>query len=324
MPTNAGPEYKRAEDAFRTAKTIDEKIARLEDMMAVLPKHKGTDHLYADLKRRMSKLQKQQESTARKTGGGPTLGFTKEGAAQVILVGPPNSGKSSILKATTNANPEIGVYPFTTHSMQPGMVAYEDIQIQVVDAPPVTSDYMPTHMLSLVRGADAVLLVADLANDSMIEDLEAIFETFALRHVRFVGEKNEDNRDLLLCRVLANKTDAPGAETRLELLRDLVGKQFEIVPFSCRNPDPVSALADMVFQWLEIVRVYTKAPGKKPDLKRPYTVFTGRTVGDICALVHKDFIEKLRFARMWRGTGTPVTVSKQEIVHDGDILELHI
>ena len=323
MPTNAGPEYKKAEEAFRAAKTVDEKITRLEDMIALLPKHKGTDHLYADLKRRMSKLQKQQESTGRKRGGGPTLGFDKEGASQVILVGAPNSGKSSILKRITNASPEIGEYPFSTHAMQPGMVEYQDIQIQLVDTPPVTVEFMPIDLLSVVRGAEAVLLAADLSTDSLLEDLEAVFQAFDLRHVRFVGQRCDD-RDLILCRVIANKADASGAKERLALLREMIGGRFEILPLSSKNPEEVAGLPRMLFEWLQIVRVYTKAPGKKADLVRPYTVFAGQTVGDICALIHKDFLQNLRFARLWRGTAKPITVSKHEPVHDGDILEIHI
>jgi ribosome-interacting GTPase 1 len=323
MPTNAGPEYKKAEEAFRAAKTIDEKITRLEDMIALLPKHKGTDHLYADLKRRMSKLQKQQESSGRKGGGGPTLGFEKEGAAQVILVGAPNSGKSSILNALTNATPDIGEYPFSTHAMQPGMVQYEDIQIQLVDTPPVTPDFMPTHLLSVLRGAEAALIVADLSVDTLLDDLEAVFQDFELRHVSFVGQKDAD-RDRIRCRMIANKVDAPGAEARLELLREMMGERFQILPLSTRDPEAIGRLPWMLFEWLEIVRVYSKAPGKKPELQKPYTVFAGQTVGDICSLIHKDFLQNLRFARMWRGSDKPVTVSKHEIVRDRDIVELHL
>ncbi|UCB47164.1 MAG: 50S ribosome-binding GTPase, partial [Spirochaetota bacterium] len=149
MPTNVPPEYKKAEEAFRKAKTTDEKIERLEDMIALLPKHKGTDHLYADLKRRMSTLRRQLETADKKARHDSFVDFTREGAAQIILIGPPNSGKSSLLKILTNAHPEIGDYPFTTNKMQPGMIPYEDIQIQLVDTPPVTSSYMPRHLLSL-------------------------------------------------------------------------------------------------------------------------------------------------------------------------------
>jgi hypothetical protein len=207
--------------------------------------------------------------------------------------------------------------------MQPGMVEYQDIQIQLVDTPPVTHEFMPTHLLSVLRGADAVLLVADLSTDSLLEDLEAIFQAFELRHVRFVGERSEDS-DLILCQVIANKTNASGAEERLELLREMIGQRFEILPLSCNDPEEAAGLPRMLFEWLQIVRVYTKAPGKKADLVRPYTVFVGQTVGDICSLIHKDFQQNLRFARMWRGTAKPITVSKHEPVYDGDILELHI
>ena len=322
MPTNVGPEYKKAEEAFRAAKAIDEKISRLEDMIALLPKHKGTDHLYADLKRRMSRLLKQQESSGRK-GGGPTLGFEKEGAAQVILVGPPNSGKSSLLRAITNASPDIGEYPFSTHAMQPGMVQYEDVQIQLVDTPPVTAEFMPTHLLSVVRGADAVLLVADLSVDGLLDDLEAILQAFEMRHVSFVDDPGPE-RDLIRCRLIANKNDASGASARLDLLREMAGGRFEILPLSSLQEADTARLPGILFEWLGIVRVYTKAPGKKADLVRPYTVFAGQTVGDICSLVHKDFQQNLRFARMWRGSANPITVSKQELVQDKDILELHI
>jgi ribosome-interacting GTPase 1 len=381
MPTNVTPEYRKAEAAFRKTASLEEKVDRLEEMIALLPKHKGTDHLYADLKRRLSKLKTQAESSGRK-GGGPALGFSREGAAQVILAGPPSAGKSSILAALTNAAPEVGDYPFTTTQMQPGMVPYEDIQVQLVDSPPITEEYLPTHLLGLVRGADAVLLVADLGADSLLEDLESAVMALAVRQIRLVRGRRPGRPEEVPCRILANKIDAPGATQRLELLREMVdgwreahpaveavhggqeaqgahagaaeagvagagaaiagaaggdgnaltdgaapaqpAEPLEILPISCRDPTSVGRLPGMLFQWLQIVRVYTKAPGEKPDLGRPYTVFAGQTVADICRLIHKDFAESLRFARLWRATPHPITVSPHEPVQDGDILELHL
>ena len=369
MPTNVTPEYRKAEEAFRKAATLDEKVDPLEEMIALLPKHKGTDHLYADLKRKLSKLRSQMESSGKK-GSGPTLGFSREGAAQVILVGPPSAGKSSILAALTNAAPEVGNYPFTTTQVQPGMVPYRDIQIQLVDSPPVTVDYMPTHLLGLVRGADAVLLVADLAADTLLEDLETAAAALVARHARLVRKRDPEQPDGVPCRIIANKADAPGASERLDLLREMVagwegpgptgdaderlergstgdGREsapspgaepegeapqesarptaaLEILPISCRDPASVGSLPGMLFEWLGIVRVYTKAPGEKPDLGRPYTVFSGQTVEDICRLIHKDFAENLRFARLWRDTPHALTVSPHEPVRDGDVLELHL
>jgi ribosome-interacting GTPase 1 len=324
MPTNVPPEYKKAEEAFRAAKTVDEKIERLEDLIALLPKHKGTEHLYADLKRRMSTLKRQLETSDKKSRRGSDVDFQREGAAQLILVGPPNSGKSSILSLLTNAQPDIGNYPFTTNKMQPGMIPYEDIQIQLVDTPPVTTEFMPRHLLGLVRKGDGVLLVADMSADTLLDDIEAVFGMFTARHVRFVRERKSDDRDVIPCRVIANKMDASESGDRLELLQQMVGENLDIFPVSCVLQEMIAELPRMLFQWLRIVRVYTKVPGKKADKNRPYTVFGGQTVQDICVLVHKDFYENLRYARLWRGGADPITISRSEIVQDGDILELHI
>ena len=324
MPTNAGPEYKKAEEAFRAAKTIDEKITRLEDMIALLPKHKGTDHLYADLKRRLSKLKQEFESTGGRRGGGPALDFTREGAAQIVLVGPPNSGKSSMLRAVTNAHPEVADYPFTTQKPLPGMVPYQDIQIQLVDTPAVTEDYMHMHLLGLVRSADAALMVTDLSSDSLLDDVETMIDAFRERHVEFVKDRNPDEGDEVLCRVIANKRDMKDAQPRLTLLQEMIGDRLDILPLSCRDEQDTAALPEMLFTWLGVVRVYSKIPGEKADLDHPFTVFRGGTVEDICYLVHKDFVQNLKFARLWRKKDKPVTVSRHEPVEDGDILELHL
>lgn len=363
MPANVTPDYKRAEEAFRAAKTPDEKIARLEDMITLLPKHKGTDHLYADLKRRLARLKEEAEGGTGHRGarGGPEI--RREGAAQVVLVGPTGAGKSSILKAITHAEPEIGDWPFVTRILQPGMAFFEDAPIQIVDSPAVAPGSMPVHLLGVARGADGALLVLDLGRDSLLDDLETVTALFAERHVRFVRERAEP-RDrgaeasagagapagaeapaaAVRCLVVANKTDAPGAADRLGLLREAVGDRLDVVPCCCapgevdRRPLGASVrdLPGLLFRWLRIVRVYTRTPGQRFVRTRPFTVFEGATVGDVCTLVHKDFAERLRFARLWRGPavaallaphgggGDPLTVSKTEPVRDGDVLELHL
>jgi small GTP-binding protein len=325
MPTNVTPEYRKAEEAFRDARTLDEKISRLEDMIALLPKHKGTDHLFADLKRRLARLKDEQEAGGRKAGRGGGLDFEREGAAQVVLVGPPNAGKSSLLRALTHASPEVAEYPFTTQHLLPGMIGFEDIQIQLVDSPAVSAQFMPVHLLGVVRGADAVLLVADLSTDSLLEDLEAVLRAFELRKVSFArewgaGEEAEGVR----ARILANKLDAPGAAERLELLREWAGAGLEVLPVSCLDRRGLPELPAGLFGWLRIVRVYTKHPGEKAELQKPYTLFAGETVGGLCGRIHKDFAERLAFARLWRGPAGPLTVSRDQVLQDRDLLELHL
>lgn len=327
MPTNVTPQYRRAEEAFKNATTTEEKIARLEDMIAILPKHKGTDHLFGDLKKRLAKLRKQAESGAKKARSGPILGFDREGAAQIILVGAPNSGKSSILDTLTKAKPDVADYPFTTHHPRPGMIPHEDIQIQLVDTPPVTGDAMPMHVMSLVQGSNAVILVADLSSDLLLEDVETVLNAFTSRGVDFVRKlpaEPEIGRRSLRALVFATKRDAPAADERLELLREMIGESLEIVPVSLRDPECVAGLPGFLFRFLDIIRVYSKTPGKKPELERPFTLFGGQTVEDVCALVHKDFVANLNFARLWRDKPNPITVSRDEEVLDGDILELHV
>jgi ribosome-interacting GTPase 1 len=323
MPTNVTPEYRRAEESFRDAKTPDEKIERLQDMISALPKHKGTDHLYADLKRRLAKLKRDLETSGGKKGGGG-IDFVKDGAAQVVLIGPPNSGKSSIVRAVTHAHPEVGEYPFTTSRMLPGMAPFDDIQIQLIDTPPVTEEHMPMHLLGLVRSADAVLIVLDLSSDAILDDFDMITTSFRNRHTHFVRETSPTNHDEVLSRIIANKADAPEAFERLSLLSDMAGEHLDIFPLSCSREEDVGGLPEMIFRWLGIARVYTKIPGNKPDRDHPFTVLRGGTVDDICHLVHKDFAENLKFARLWRKSDTPLTVSRSEVVEDGDILELHL
>ncbi len=323
MPTNVTPEYRKAEEAFRAARTLDEKVSRLEDMIALLPKHKGTDHLFADLKRRLARLKEEQEAGGRKAGRGGGLDFEREGSAQLVLVGPANAGKSSLLRALTHATPEVADYPFTTQHLLPGMIGFEDVQLQLVDSPAVTAEFMPVHLLGLVRGADAVLLVADLGADSILEDLAAVLRAFELRKVRFALERGAgEEEERVRARILANKLDAPGASQRLELLREWT--DLEVQGVSCLDRRGLSELPAGLFAWLRIVRVYTKHPGEKADLQRPYTLVAGETVAGLCGRVHKDFAERLAFARLWRGSAGPLTVSRGEVLQDRDVLELHL
>ena len=328
MPTNVTPDYRRAEDAYRQAKTTDEKIERLEEMISLLPKHKGTDHLYADLKRRLSKLRSRSDSSGKHGSRGSHVELTGEGAAhgaaRVLLIGPPNSGKSTILRAISHAHPEVADYPFTTTQMLPGMVPFEDIQIQLIDTPAVTADHMPADLLGFVRAVHATVIVADLSSDTVLDDMNMVIEVFADRHVTFSREASPEDHDVVLATILANKADAPGAEDSLGLLRDMIADRLELWPVIATDADSVGELPRMLFEWLRVVRVYTKAPGKKPDHTHPFAVFEGQTVLDVCKLVHRDFYDNLKFARLWRGDSPPKTVSRDEPVRDGDILELHV
>ena len=128
MPANLPPQYFEAEKNFRAAKTTPEKIAALEEMLAIMPKHKGTDHLRAKLRQRIAKLTQAAEKKSATQRA--SMVIEKEGAAQVAVIGMPNSGKSQLVASTTNAATTVAEYPFTTHTAIPGMMEFENIKIK--------------------------------------------------------------------------------------------------------------------------------------------------------------------------------------------------
>jgi len=151
MPANLTPQYKQAEERFRAAATHDEKLDALREMIALLPKHKGTEKLYADLKKRLAKLEEEGAHTHRGATRHDDPGHVRrEGAGQWVLVGPPNAGKSALLAALTNAHPEVAPYPFTTRVPLPGMMAFEDLLVQLVDTPPVSPQHAEAWLTNLV------------------------------------------------------------------------------------------------------------------------------------------------------------------------------
>ena len=162
MPTNLPPEYYRADQAFRDAESIPAKIAALEEMMSTIPKHKGTDKLRAELRRKLSKLRVDQQKKKGASKHESEFHIEKEGAGRVILVGSANVGKSSILGALTHATPIISEAPFSTWTPLPGMMMIDDIQVQLIDTPPLTKEQSQPELFDLFRSADLILIVLDL------------------------------------------------------------------------------------------------------------------------------------------------------------------
>ncbi|HET9001290.1 MAG TPA: GTPase [bacterium] len=321
MPANLTPQYLEAERRFRQATTPEEQLIALGEMMATIPKHKGTEHMRADIRRRMARV-RTEAARKRSAGRGPTWQHVpREGAGQIVLVGPPNAGKSRLLAALSNASPIVAPYPFATRIPLPGMVAFENVQIQLVDLPPIAPETADPWLFALIRQANAALLVADLASDDLLSSIEETLELVSRFNVRLVrtGVSEEGVPTLLI----AAKTDVPGASERLGMLRELVADRFPLLAVSAETGTNIDALRAEMFALLNVIRVYTKAPGHRADLSAPFVLKRGATVQEAAAVVHKDFSERLKFARIWGARAFDgQMVQREHILEDGDILEL--
>ncbi|MBM3471430.1 MAG: TGS domain-containing protein [Armatimonadetes bacterium] len=324
MPANLTPDYRAADRKFREATTPQQKMAALEEMLSTIPKHKGTEKMQADLKRRIAKFRSEAQRKKGATRSRQLYQIEREGAGQIVLVGAPNSGKSSLLAALTNAVPEIAAYPFTTRGPQAGMAAFENVQIQLVDLPPVSEEFAEGWLYGLIRGADGALVAADLADQDLLASTEQVLALLAAANLTLIplGASRAPNEVPAL--FVATKLDAPGAAEVLEVFREFYGGKLPVLPISSEQDVNLAELRRVMFSMLGIIRVYSKKPGKKPDLEVPYVLRRGTTVIEAAAVVHKDFAQGLRFARLWRkGHPDGLMVGRDHPLEDGDILELH-
>jgi ribosome-interacting GTPase 1 len=325
MPANLPPQYFEAEKRFREAKTAPEKIAALEEMMAIMPKHKGTDHLRGELRRRIAKLT--QSSDKKAATRRASMVIPREGAAQLAVIGPPNTGKSQFICKVTNASPAVADYAFTTYAVTPGMMEFENIQIQLIDTPPlVTQSMEPWFPTTLIR-SDAFLVVIDLTNDPLAQMENVITELRTLRIGILEEKQTEEDSETIRQKkalIIGNKIDQSGASQNLKILQDRYGDKLPIAAISAGNGTGIEELKVKIFQMLDIIRVYTKTPGSKPDLNDPIILQRGSTLNDAAAEVHKDIQAKLKFARVWgSGKHDGIMVKRNHVLEDGDIIELH-
>lgn len=326
MPANLTPVYHAAEERYRQAKTKEEKIAALEEMLAVIPKHKGTDHLQADIKRRIAKLRDEGDEKGGAKSGDPFL-IPKEGAGQVVLMGFPNTGKSALVGALTRAKVTVADYPFSTPLPVSGMMSYEDILIQLVDLPPVTAEEMPKGMAGTLRLADLVAITLDLASDDCLEQWQGCLDLLNERRILKIpgeveGQHTRDAGDFIL---IMTKSDAAGADERLELLQEMIPPDWRSITVSVHDPDSLNRLRKTIFEQLRIIRVYSKIPGKEVDRSNPFVLRSGQTVLDMAAKVHRDFPDKLKSAKVWGSAKFPgQAVEKDYQLADGDVVELHV
>jgi ribosome-interacting GTPase 1 len=328
MPTNLPPEYFETEKRYREAKTLAEKAACLEDLLSTIPKHKGTDKLRADLRRRLSKLKTASQTKKGVSKRDSAFHIDKEGAGQVVVAGPANVGKSALITTLTNAAPEVADFPYTTWKPTPGMLPVEDIQIQLVDTPPLNRDYIEPELLNLLRRADLILLMVDLQTDP-VQQLEDMIALLDEHHIvpSHLKDRYPEQRGLAFIPffILVNKNDNERSDEDVEIFRELIEDDWPVLSVSATTGRNLDRLKQILFERLEIIRVYSKAPGKPPDFTAPFILKKGNTVEDFAGKVHHDFVEKLKMARIWgNGVYDGQMVQRDHVLHDGDVVELHI
>jgi hypothetical protein len=327
MPANLPPEYIEAEDRYRNASSKDEKLDALQEMLSLLPNHKGTDKIEADLRKRISDLKK---SSSKKKG--PTRQKTPDqiepqGAGQVVLAGLPNSGKSALLDMITNASPKVADFPFSTHGPTIGMMQHEDVQIQLIDTPPISDEHVETWVYNLIRKADLVLVLVDGAADRPVDEFDRTLDLLEAENIHLFPPTADFQRDAIgktnrKAQVVISKSDELSSPEAKENIEGSSG--IPTIPLSILDEDSLALFSEFVFDGLNKIRIYTKKPGKEPDLEEPYILDKGSTVLEGVRSIHRDMVERLDYIRIWgSGRFDGQEVAQDHVLKDGDVIEIH-
>ncbi len=326
MPLNLPPDALEAQRRYREAETIEEQVATLEEFLSLIPKHKGTDHLRADLRRKLSKLKNAAQTRKGSAKQASLYHIDREGVGQVVIIGQPNVGKSALLAALTNATPEVADYPYTTWTPTPGMMEVKNVQIQLIDTPPLSEEFVDPEMLNLIRRADLLLLVVDLQGFPIqeLEDSLALLERNRILPIQLRDQPYEGRQPTYVpILVLANKCDDERCDEDFEVLCELLEHELPVLSVSATTGHNVEQMKQAVFEQMDVIRVFAKPPGKEPDYSAPFVLRRGGTVGEFAAKIHQDFAKNLKSARVWgSATHDGQQVGRDHVLQDMDVVEL--
>ena len=322
MPTNVTPQYREAEERFRAAETIQARIAALQEMLSIMPKHKGTDHLKARLRSRLSQLTAELEGPSKGPSGGRTEPFSlpKEGGGRATLIGPTNVGKSLLLANATGTQEPVR-----------GMLPHKDIHIQLVDTPPISNPGTQSRLYGLLRNSEVFVIVVDLTMDPVAQAAE-VFDALGEWGFRLLPRgRAPEKRDQYLEKptiVAGNKADIPGALDALQELEGAYGDDYPVVMTSADEVVGLDDLGEEIFAALNVIRVYTKSRREKLEefvRDDPLVLPVGCTVAEAAEQVHRDLARSLKFAVLWGSSGKfeGQRVGRGHELADGDVIELH-
>jgi uncharacterized protein len=321
MAANLPPQYYDKEAELKNAKTLEEKISILEQMLAIMPKHKSSEKIQALIKSKISKYRRMLEKSPQVSKKPTAPVVEREGNGQVAVCGPPNAGKSMLISFLTEAKAEVADYPFSTKIPMPGMMKYKDITIQLLDTPPLSCEFYENWLGDILRKTDALVFIFDISSDFILEEMEdalQVLETFKIK-------KPQDfsfNKKFLW---LANKIDKPRYKEIKEVFLDLYGSKIPaFTEISVKEQINMANLPEKIFYLLGIMRIYTKIPGKEADFKNPYTLTEKSNLTDLAGIIHKDLLKNFKYARLWRkGDEKPVIAGRNYVLEDKDVVEIH-
>lgn len=322
MPANLTPQYLDAEEKFKAARTNEDKLAALNEMLSTIPKHKGTEKLQGEIKKKIAKFKLAPAKKAPKSREGLLYNVRKEGAGQVILVGTPNSGKSSFLARVTNAKPVIADFDGSTRAPLCGMMQFENIKIQIVDIPPIKEEYIEHWAFNLIKQADLVLLFVDLADPYLSDNYNELFKILNEKKIMLsqIREREKSKKTI----VVINKSDLDIEDEFYNETKNIINLDLPITKISVEKEEGIDELKKEIFKDLDIIRIYSKTPGKKAEKKDPFILPKGSTLIKLASTVHKDFETTLKFARVWgEGKFEGQRINRNEVLHDEDVVELH-
>lgn len=326
MPTNLPPEFFEVDKRYRAATTPAEKIETLEELLGTIPKHKGTDKLRADLRKRLAKLKTSAQAGKKTSKHVSAFHIDREGAGQVLVIGSSNVGKSALVDTLTNASPEVSVTPFSTWSATPGMMPIGNVQVQLIDTPALNRDYIEPDLMDLIRRSDMILIVIDLQADpfEQLEHTLAQMEQYRIVPLHLQEQHAGKPRITFVpVLLLVNKADDETSKPDFDVLRELLDPRWSMIPISAKTGHNLERMKQAVFDTLDIVRVYSKIPGKDPDTNSPFVMKQGGTVEEFAGKVHQDFVKRLKSARVWGSSAFDgQMVPRDYVLEDGDIVEL--